>query len=403
MHRNHITTSLCSLIAVTGLVAAGSLAGCGPTAAGLEARAEAQARLDGVHAQFAYDQAHHEFSVGRFDAAHQHVDRAILGDPENPDAYVLKAKIFLEQHRLEKARQTLEEALDTEPGFAAAHYYLGVVAERWSEREEAYRQYARAFELRNDHAPYLLAMAESAISLGRLEEAESLVDDHLTYFEHDSGLRQLRGQIDSLQGEIDAAVDHYHQARLLNPEDTTLLEELAWMQFEAGMYARCHETLTNIERLTEDVRPDLRHLEARCLTMLQRHSEARNVYSRLTIEQPSNLDVWIEYGQLVWEMGDDRRLAKCGRNVAALAPERHEGYLYQAVVARNAGHLSRAARLLQDACQRAPEAALPHLILGLTLEELNAPGAADAYRQALRIDPTTSVARERLARLGRSP
>ena len=100
---------------------------------------------------------------------------------------------------------------------------------------------------------------------------------------------------------------------------------------------------------------------------------------------------------LAWEAGDYPRVAVCGVRVVALAPDRYEGYMLRAINEREEGRLDQAATLLLDAANRTTETAIPHLLLGKTLEELGNPdGAMAAYTEAVRVDPDSPEAQAML-------
>ena len=57
--------------------------------------------------------------------------------------------------------------------------------------------------------------------------------------------RHLLGQIAMLESDPATAADCFAQARLLNPDDLLLLEELAWAQFAAGSFSQTHAQIEN--------------------------------------------------------------------------------------------------------------------------------------------------------------
>lgn len=373
------------------------MTGCGPTATGKKVRAEAQARLDSFGASFTYEQARQQFEAGQFDRAIVDADRAIAQAPERPEFHVLRGRILLEQQRLEAAMQSFQAAIEADATHAESHYYAGIVQQRWMRDEEALEYYRAAFDAERDNVHYLLACAETLINMGRAQEAMALVEGKLAYFEYDPGLKQLLGQIAMIKGDPVAASRLYEEARLLSPEDHTLLEELVWVQFDAGRYGDC---LASTRRLLEHYgdRNDLVHLEARCLAMLGRSADAHRLYQTLVRQHEQDVEIWIEFGAVAWELGDERRLAQCGARAISLAPDRFEGFLYRGLVERAAGRLEDAAANFAEAARRADGQVIPTLLLGRTLEAAGRPDAAlHAYRQVLKMDPSSDEARQLIA------
>ena len=356
------------LIVALLAVAGAFLSGCGgPTKKGLEARNNARIRLNRVNAQLSYDQAMQAFESGQFDKAAHELRMAIQMYPEWAEYRLLEGRIHLETHRLEKAIASFEAALQLKPGYADAHYYSGIVYQRWSDDNRAYDEYMAAYEMDPESVGYLLAAAESMVALEQFDDAEDLLQEKLDYFEHNSAMRHLLAQIALLQGDAEVAVRLYGEARRLDPENDTLLEELVQAQYEAGAYGDCYRSVLQLQELSDPDRPDLMLLEARCLAFMDRLTEARSLYLALSRLRPTNADVWIELGSVAWELGDYHRTALCGARVTALAPDRYEGYMLKGINERHHDNLGEAAMFLREAAERAGDSHLPHLVLGRVL------------------------------------
>jgi len=381
-----------------------ALIGCnGPTKAGMEARSDANERLDSFHSQMAYDQARDAFKVGQFEEAQDAIAGAIERFPEKPEYYVLSGRIFLEQHRLEQAAATFSKAIEKDEELAEAHYMLGVVYQRWSNDVDAFESYTRAFELEPDNGHYLLAAAESLVAAKRYEEAKELVEPKLASFEHNAALHHLLGQVALLEGDLDAAVPWYRQARLLRPDDAMMHEELIRVFYKAERYDDCRESIVayRMSRKADAVPMELRRLEARCLALLGRSKEALEQYLKLTREDSTNVNVWTELGALAWEMNDQRRLTMAAARLMTQAPSRFEGYLYRAISEQEKGNTDASVRFLRRAASLSDESALPHLLLGIALEQQGAQeDALIAYRSALQIEPDNADARMLFDNLG---
>lgn len=386
------------ILIVIGLAAA-LMAGCAPTATGIQARADARDRLDAINANVGYDQAMQAFEVGRFERAERAIDGAIAQYPDAAPFHVLRGRIMLETNRLDLAIECFLQAAELDPDAADAQYFAGIVYQRWSDDEQAHRHYRQAAELEPSNVQYHLAAAEALVALGELDAAREMLEPELDRFEHHAAMHHLLGQIAMLDGDADLAVGSYAQACLLAPDDLTLREELARAQFQAGRHRECLETLRSRELAARDDRIDLALLQGRCLALLERSIEARDVYLDLTRRNPSDPNVWVELGTVAWELGDFHRVAQCSARIIALAPERFEGYMLRGANERYHGNLDQAVVEFGKAAERAPDVAMPHLMLGLAFEESgDMQGAGRAYTQALRIDPDSTEAKQLLER-----
>ena len=392
-----LNSKVFTLLAIT--LAAG-LSGCASdqTPYHKAVREQAGKRVAYVNANIAYDQARQSFDVGQFDKAEKNVDLAIATYPDAADFYLLQGRIFLETHKLEKAQRAFLTALDKKVDYAEPHYFLGIVYQRWSDDERACASYLEAFHYDPENVQYLLAAAETMVSQGDYERASATIESNLNYFEHNAALRQLLGQIALLEGDPALASQHYAEARLLNPDDESLLEELARAQFDASLYPQCLDSLTELQTIHPEQRPDLKHLEARCLLFLSRTIESRNTYIELTRETPNDPLIWIELGSVAMELGDFRRVAESSQQVINLAPDRYEGYMLRAMYLRNKGESAKAIEALREATAKAETDVTPHLLLGHALEEAgDETGARQAYARAMQIDPQSVDAQRHFA------
>lgn len=392
------------IFSLASLVTAVCFVGCSEGGYHEEMRSSARERVAVFNAQLAHDQATQAFNTGRFDQAMRQIVAAIEQYPEHPAYYLLQGRILMETHRLELSIHAFEKAIELEPRFAEAHYYAGIVYQRWSDNARAYEYYHQAHELDSSSVQYLLAAAEALVALQQYDDAQVLIESKLDYFEHNTAMHQLLGQIALLKGEMRKAVELFAEARLSSPDDEMLLEELARAQFSAGMPGRCYKSVKQLQRASKTSNPDLTLLEARCLGAMQRTTEARNLYIELTRIRPTDPQLWIELGSLAWELGDFRRTAMCSARIIALAPRRYEGYMFKGIFERYKGNLGQATQLLRQAASLAPSAALPHLVLGRTLEEVgDVEGALRAYTEALRAEPENADAQALFQSLSLAP
>ena len=384
--RHHITVSItsCLLAALLGA------AGCGgPSKAGLEAREQAYGRIDQVNTQISYSQARQSFETGQLRDALDLIRDAVDRYPQSADYHLLHGRILIELHRLDEARASLEAAIERDDELHEAHYFLGIVHQRWSEDEEAFTQYQRAAELEETKPQYLLAAAESLIALQRYDEAKSLVLHRLRRFEHHPAFRHLLGQIARLQGDLAGAARLYEEASLLQPDDLQLVVEVANAQFAAGDVPGCLDTLRVLETRGHDFEPQQQLLRARCLVQANRCVEARPLYRTLCTQHPHDEILWTELGWLSWMLEDWRGLRDAAEQVTSLNTEASRGWLLLAVADRAADRLEDAESHLMNAVRCADVEALAWVILArVRMQQGDASGAAEAMRMASALDET---------------
>ncbi len=385
--------SIRPILVITALAAAAALTGCAERTRGLEAREQARERINVVNSKLSYDQAEQSFKQGQFEKASKDLRIAIELHPDSAKYRVLEGRINLETHRLEDAVDSFNAALERDPKLAEAHYYLGIVYQRWSNDATAYDHYMEAYDLQPETVAYLLAASESMIAMDQYAAAKRLIESKLAHFEHNAALRQLLGQLAMLQDDPATAVTLLADAWRLDPEDHALLQELAQAQYAAGRFEECHRSIKTLQERTGRQDPELMLFEARCLSMMKRLPETRNLYLELTRLSPTDVTVWVELGIVAWELGDYHRMALCGSRITALAPDRYEGYMLKGLNERHHGNMDEAITYLEEAAGRSSDTAMPHLVLGRALEETgDEEGALEAYAAGLRVEPENGMA-----------
>lgn len=382
--RHYISVSIMAFL----MTSACGVTGCGgPSKAGIEARNQAYGRIDQVNTQISYSQARQAFETGQLRDALGLIEDAVNRYPEAADYHLLHGRILIELHRLDEARTSLDLAIERNDELHEAHYFLGIVHQRWSEDEEAFSQYSRAASIEEAKPQYLLAAAESLVALQRYEEAKKLVHDRLRRFEHHPAFRHLLGQIARLQGDLAAAARLYEEASLLQPDDLQLVAEVANAQFAANDVPGCLDTLRVLEMRGHELQPQQQLLKARCLVQASRCVEARPLYRSLCTQLPHDEMLWTELGWLSWMIKDWRGLRDAAEQVTSLNPEASQGWMLLAVAERAGDALAQAETYLMKAVNCSDAESLSWVILSrVRMQQGDESGAADAMTTASSMD-----------------
>ena len=86
------------------------------------------------------------------------------------------------------------------PSPAATVLLPGRNLQRWQRPEEALERYTVAHRIEPDNPGRLLAMTETMIAIGRLDEAKKELSDRLSYFDQHPALRVTLAHIEKMQG-----------------------------------------------------------------------------------------------------------------------------------------------------------------------------------------------------------
>jgi Flp pilus assembly protein TadD len=348
----------------TLLCATLTLAACG-TPHSQQVRNEARDRYDRANAQVVYDQALQSFHAGQFEEALGHIDRAIMRFPKDGSYPLLRGRILLEMKRVDLARESFMKASELAPQAAEPHYYLGIVLQRWNELDQAATEYAKAAELAPSQLQYVAAECETLIAAGHLDEAQVRLDEVRKTFEFSPVLDQVRADLAGQCGDLEGRARWLDAARLRteSAKAGALAEEIALCRFEQGRWADCIRALDDEAIADAQRRPDMVRMRARCLLMLDRAREARDLMITLRDDVDADGRNAVIMGLAAMRIGDANRMAEAGRALTRCRPERCDGWLLLGIVALDRGDRVEATRLLREAAIREPARELPRRLL----------------------------------------
>jgi tetratricopeptide (TPR) repeat protein len=314
---------------------------------------------------------------------------------------VLRARIMIERGELESARASLLRAEEIDAEVVEAHYYLGIVHERFSQPEEALRRYRLAAKLDPTSAQYVVASAEMLIHLKRLDEADAILSSPHEALTHNAAIRQTSGHVALLRGQTERAVELFGQARLLAPDDASVLEDLVRAQMAARNYGDAEVNIGTLLRGKDnESRRDLLLWRAECLAATNRMIEARSVLDRLTSDREGQADIqaWLALGRVAAALKDEHRLRICAARTIALAPDRPDGYLMRAIHLRSTGELPGALIAIDTAIRLDQDATTPRLLRALILQEMGmTDDAAKSLTHVLERHPNHALAGRMMA------
>jgi Flp pilus assembly protein TadD len=227
------------------------------------------------------------------------------------------------------------------------------------------------------------------VKLDRTEEAAERLKAKLDYFENNPDVRVALGRIHMLEGRYDKAVRWFQEASLLSSGDDAIAEHLAMAEFAAGKYGDAIERLRRLlAKEGYKDRDDLRMALGDAYMATGEPVRARAAFLEVTRNEEGDVNAWIKLAQAAWAVEDMIRLRKASERIRELAPDRHEGYVVQGLIDREAGRTEAAIRQFERAAELAPSEALPLLMKGMALEDTgDAEAARQAYQRAQELAP----------------
>lgn len=389
------------LVVLASVASAASLTGCAGHGNYTQDRVNAAAaRMAQLKSGTEWQMAQQQYLAGDLDKALKTIDRSIALNDQVPKSHTLRGRILIEKGRLEEARQSFLNAEKIDETFVDAQYYLGIVHERFNEPEPALARYERAMKLEPTNAQYVIAASEMLVHLGRVDDAETLLNERRSDFQYNAAIRQSLGHLAMMRGESHKGVELFNEAQLLAPDDLTIVEDLLHAQVAAKQYANAEYNARKL--LASDQykdRRDLLLLQARCLLNIDRPVEARSILIGLTndAQGAKDFEAWVDLGHACIILDDKVRLKNVASRMIATSPDRWEGHFMRALYYKMDGNIPAALEAVEGAVARSTDDANPLMLKGMMLQDQGkADEARQAFGKAVALQPDRSAARQLL-------
>lgn len=402
MPLNTARSPLARAASILGLCLLGaSLASCGHGAYTTEHMNTATEKVALIKSGSQWTQAQQQFLAGDLDKALKSVDESIAIKADYAKSHVLRGRILMEKGDLDGSRISLLRAEELDPTLPDTQYYLGILHERFRQPQEALSRYSKAAALDPRSPQYQIASAEMLVQMDRLDDAQALIDSKRDTFQYNPAVKQTEGHIAMLRGNPEAAAKLFGEARLLAPDDMSILEDLARAQIASANWS---EAEYNISRVLEGsktkpaapgtpalARRDLQHMRVTCLLKLDRPVEARTTLLELTQGQEGEKDLraWINLGDVCALLNDNARLRTAATRAVAISPETYEGYYLRGLFLHRTGDNKAALDSLDKATTLTATDPGPWVLRGMVQQDLGMLQEAKAsFETAAKLAPS---------------
>ncbi|MEM7623134.1 MAG: tetratricopeptide repeat protein [Planctomycetota bacterium] len=369
-----------------GLLLIGGCAGHGRYTQ--EAVDAATTRMDSLRAENERGLAEQAFLAGKLERAAGRLKDALAYAPDSAGCHLLLARVRLEQNRLREAIGSVDRVLALEPRNEEALYVAGMISERAGDGERALASFLRAAELDPEDAHAVLAAAEVMADI-RGPDAAAAYLSAWPGAAYDPGAAQTLAQLHLLAGDAGEAVQRLEDARLLAPDDMSILEDLAAALMAEGRHVDAEPVLAAARRSPGSLtRRDLKRQHAVCLREAGDLVSARDLFLELARETgngPDGAAAWASVGELSHRIGDGPRVRESASRLVGISPEGPEGYVLWALWHWSRGDYGAARRSIDTGMTRARgDRDLERLSVALSrLEERDAGGLTDAAGRAV--------------------
>jgi tetratricopeptide (TPR) repeat protein len=257
-------------------------------------------------------------------AAAASVLEALAGSTVDSPAILLElGRAYATGGRIAEAIAALEKAVAADPKFADGWRELAaqrfVVGDTLG-GDQAYERYTLLWR-----QPQELSDAVQALGENRVEAAEQILRRRLNQFPHDvAALRVLTEA--ALRREDDLQAERYlRQCLALAPGFATARHDLALLLYSLQRIA---EMMDHVARLLAAQPHNINYLslKAHGFRQLGRNDEALALVEELIATHPREEQVWILYGTVLREVGEQSRAIEAFRQAIAVRPGSPSGY-----------------------------------------------------------------------------
>jgi tetratricopeptide (TPR) repeat protein len=249
------------------------------------------------------------------------LERYLASHPDDADARLVLARVFIRLGDLPAAAEALRAVLKSRPGLVVAHYNLGFVAHRARLYEEALVHLKTTIELKPDlpEAHYKLGL--TCLALGRLDEA-----------------------IASLEKAV--AVDPRHIGARFNLAN---LYARAGRMREAREQQAAYADLSGRSETEQEKETQIKASSVRAIRLIneKKYAEALAEYEALAGRHPDHAPLYSEIGRLQMRLGHRREAFESLRQAVQLDGRLSEPHYLLAGLYREMGDAAAADRELE--------------------------------------------------------
>jgi tetratricopeptide (TPR) repeat protein len=229
----------------------------------------------------------------QLDTALQSVDRALVLQPDLPEAIILKAQVLIRQEHKDEATSLLKAATEKAPDNAELAFAYGRMLLDLDDLDGARAQYAKVVKLDPDYPGGLYSLALLELETHQFKAGEKHLKQLLKKQEDPNAYYYL-GYAASEQGKPKDALDWYLKVDSGDYRSQALLRAAEIMAAD-GEIGRMRDYLREMRQKNPDQAVELYLIEGQVLTNQDMHQEAYDLYTKALELAPDNEDLLYSY------------------------------------------------------------------------------------------------------------
>jgi tetratricopeptide (TPR) repeat protein len=372
-----------------------ALAVCAGCESQAQSRKAAKQRWEMTSAQIKLTLAEQQYEQGDYEKAAQTLQGCLAGESVNPQARVLYGKLLLASGRRYEAIEQLRAALKSDERLDEGWYWSGVAAQEERDYQEAYKHYEKALSLEPANVDYILAAAEAQVAQGNYSQAEELLTEKMAALPRDVSLKIAAADLMCRLGDSEGAIELYKRAMLMTSDDGDIAESLGYCYALSDKWDEAAEIFSRLVEQCKDEQRKKSYLEmmALCSMNCAQYSRAVSCYSRLSVDERGNAEIWMKMGQAALGAGAANRAFMCGQKALSLRPGYADAIALTGCAQYAGGNYTGAAESFEKIAADSKNAGFSWLMRARCYEQLGQIKKAErAYKKALEANPQSELA-----------
>jgi arylsulfatase A-like enzyme/Flp pilus assembly protein TadD len=232
----------------------------------------------------------------------------------------------------EEAIRTISAIIAEDPTISDAYFSLGNVLNKARRFEEAIEAFRKALELKPDDSFAVINVANTFQAMGRTDEAEKFVLDHVARGFEDSQFYFLLGNLRGQRNEPDKAIAYFEKCLELNPRSASAYNAMAAVYINRdgdGDLARAEARLAAAAAINPTLM-SLRYNTAQVREKQGRLAEAADLYLQEIQDSPKSYKALYNLSRVYRQMGREDEEFETLRKTMEVEPDFPLAYFYAA-------------------------------------------------------------------------
>ena len=359
-----------------------------------ESKKLAQERWQKSSAGIKLSLAQQQYDEGKYEDATKTIQECIKADPELAEGRFLFGKLLLEDGRCEDAAKQLQLAVKFNGDLDEGWYCLGAATEEQKNYQQALYYYEKALALKPNNAEYILSVAEIHAVQGKLIPAIQLLEQKMMVLPKDVSLKVAAADLLCGAREYERAVKLYKESILMSGEVGSETESLGYCYIFSGKWVQAAEIFNKLLEESHDQDKKRLYLQtlALCSMNCSQYAKAVNCYSKLTIEERDDAQLWMKMGQAALGARSVNLAQMCGQKALDLQPGYSEAIVLLGCADYTSGNYRKAVRNFEKLASDDKNAGFSWLMQARCYEQLGQKDKAErAYKKAMEINPESEL------------